>query len=272
MAKKQTVTLMRDIKRLISLLAVAIITPIVLTAQETNPLIKQEVEQEIRIPDEDDIIHQTVMGSSPYYYTNLMLKYRNGTEAMTDMEYYYLYYGFIYDESYRPFNENDALDKMLLVMAGINPDQPTVMQLQSLIESGNAAMEIDPFNPKVLNMMAYAYGALGDQAREQQYFNHLNGILSTIESTGTGLKEGERWHVIMFSHAYDLLAAKGYDYGENRIVSRDAMFIPIAQRPKERIKGFYFDYGRIYRNKPEDVTIKRDRTWQFNNLKPREYK
>jgi hypothetical protein len=254
------------------LLALALSTPATLRAEEPNPLVTSEAEVTLRIPDEEDIIHQTVSTSSPYYYTNLMLKYRNGTEAMTEMEYYYLYYGFIYDENYRPFNENDALDKMLLVMAGINPDQPTVMQLQSLIESGNAAMEIDPFNPKVLNMMAYAYGALGDQAREQQYFNHLNGILSTIESTGTGLKEGERWHVIMFSHAYDLLAAKGYDYGENRIVSRDAMFIPIAQRPKERIKGFYFDYGRIYRNKPEDVTIKRDRTWQFNNLKPREYK
>jgi hypothetical protein len=50
------------------------------------------------------------------------------------------------------------------------------------------------------------------------------------------------------------------------------MFIPIAQRPKERIKGFYFDYSRIYRNKPDNVTIKRDRTWQINNLKPREYK
>jgi hypothetical protein len=178
----------------------------------------------------------------------------------------------MYQEEYRPFAENTALDRMLLVMVGINPDQPTVMQLEALIENGIAAMEVDPFNPKVLNMMAYAYGALGDAQREQLYYNHLNGILSTIEHSGTGLKEGDRWHVLMFSHAYDLLASKGYSYSENRIVSREAMFVPIAQRPKERIKGFYFDYSRIYRNKPDDVTFKRDRTWQFNNLKPQEYK
>lgn len=263
---------MRYIITLLSLLCVATSASASLHTEEPNPLMANVVDREVRVPDEDDIIHKTVSVSSPYYYTNLMLKYRNGTAPLSDLEYYYLYYGYVYDENYRPFGENEALDKMLLVMAGINPDAPTVMQLESLIENGAVAMEVDPFNPKVLNMMAYAYGALGDKAREQLYYNHLNGILSTIESTGSGLKEEERWHVLMFSHAYDLLASKGYAYSESRIISREAMFVPIAQRPKERIKGFYFDYSRIYRNKPEDVTFKRDRTWQFNNLKPREYK
>ena len=254
------------------LLTVALSAPATLSAEETNPLMATETEMTLLIPDEEDIIHQTLSTSSPYYYTNLLLKYHNGTEPLTDMEYHYLYYGFMYQEDYRPFAENTALDRMLLVMTGIDPDQPTVMQLEALIENGTEAMKVDPFNPKVLNMMAYAYGALGDATREQLYYNHLNGILSTIERSGTGLKEDGRWHVLMFSHAYDLLASKGYNYQESRIVSREAMFIPIAQRPKERIKGFYFDYSRIYRNKPDDVTFKRDRTWQFNNLKPQEYK
>ena len=263
---------MRYVTTLLLLLCVAVSVSAMSYTEEPNPLVANTAEREVRVPDEDDIIHKTVSVSSPYYYTNLMLKYRNGTSELSELDYYYLYYGYMYDENYRPFSENDALDRMLLVMAGINPDAPTMMQLESLIENGAAAMEIDPFNPKVLNIMAYAYGALGDTRREQLYYNHLNGILSTIESTGTGLKEEERWHVLMFSHAYDLLASKEYSYGESRIISRNAMFIPIAQRPKERIKGFYFDYSRIYRNKPDNVTIKRDRTWQINNLKPREYK
>ncbi|MBO7199193.1 MAG: DUF4919 domain-containing protein [Alistipes sp.] len=263
---------MRYVTTLLLLLCVAVSASAASRIEEPNPLVANTTEREIRVPDEEDIIHQTVSVSSPYYYTNLMLKYINGTSPLSELEYYYLYYGYLYDDNYKPFNENVALDKMLMIVSAINPDQPTVMQLEALVENGLAAMEVDPFNPKVLNIMAYAYGALGDTTREQLYFNHLNGILSTIESSGTGLKEEERWHVLMFSHAYDLLASKGYDYDENRIISRDAMFIPIAQRPKERIKGFYFDYGRIYRNKPDNVTFKRDRTWQFNNLKPREYK
>ena len=236
--------------------------PTMLMAQENN----------VRVPDEDDILHQTLSATSPYYYTNLMLKYRNGAEKLTEEEYFYLYYGYLYQESYRPFVENRALDEMLLIMSSIDVEMPSVAQLQSLIESGMEAMELDPFNPKVLNMLAFAYGALGDSQREQLYFDHLNGVLHTIESSGTGLKESSPWHILMFSHAYDLLASKGYQYGQSRIISRNVEYVPLTKVLKDKIKGFYFDYSRVYRNKPDEVVIKRDRTWQFNNLKPREYK
>ncbi|MBO5881634.1 MAG: hypothetical protein J6Q21_00175, partial [Alistipes sp.] len=62
---------MRRIATLLSLLAIAIINPTLARAQATQSLVQQEVEQEKRVPDEDDIIHQTVSVSSPYYYTNL---------------------------------------------------------------------------------------------------------------------------------------------------------------------------------------------------------
>ena len=225
-----------------------------------------------RVPDEDDILHQTLSASSPYYYTNLMLKYRNVGEVMSAEEYFYLYYGYLYQDAYRPFVENRVLDEMLLIMSGIDIERPMVSQLEALIERGVEAMELDPFNPKVLNMLAFAYGALGDTGREEQYFNHLNGVLSTIESSGTGLKESSPWHILMFSHAYDLLASKGYQYGQSRIISRNVEFVPLTKKSEDRVKGFYFDYSRVYRNKPDEVVIKRDRTWQFNNLKPQEYK
>ena len=65
---------------------------------------------------------------------------------------------------------------------------------------------------------------------------------------------------------------EGYQYGQSRIVSRNVEYVPLTKKSEDRIKGFYFDYSRVYRNKPDDVVIKRDRTWQFNNLKPQEYK
>lgn len=236
------------------------------------PITAMAQNEGVRIPDEEDILRQTLSGSSPYYYTNLMLKYRNGSEKLSADDYFYLYYGYLYQESYRPFVENRALDEMLLLMSGIDIEKPMVKQLEAIIERGMDAMELDPFNPKVLNIMAYAYGALGDKQREQQYFDHLNGVLQTIESSGTGLKESLPWHVLMFSHAYDLLASKGYQYGQSKIISRSVEYIPLTKKSGDKIKGFYFDYSRVYRNKPDDIVIKRDRTWQFNNLKPQEYK
>lgn len=250
------------IKRLIAVLLIAVALPFAAMAQDDD----------YRVPDEEDILRQTLSVSSSFYYTNLMLKYRSGQEPLSADEYFYLYYGYLYDEGYRPFAQNRALDEMLLIMSGIDTTQPMVSQLEALIERGVEALELDPFNPKVLNILAFAYGALDDPHREQLYYNHLNGILATIESTGSGLKEASPWHVLMFSHAYDLLASKGYQYGEGKIISRTVEFVPVVKRQDEKTRGFYFDYSRVYRNKPDDVTIKRDRTWQFNNLKPREYK
>ena len=251
-------------KKLILLLLVLITSPLAALAQSDKPA--------VRVPDEEDILRQTLATSSPYYYTNLMLKYNNHQEPLSDDEYYYLYYGYTYQESYRPFTQNRALDEMLNIMSGLNPVSPSVGQLEALIESGTSALEIDPFNPKVLNILAYAYGALGDTWREERYYSHLNGILRAIESSGTGLKEDSPWHILMLSHAYDLVASKGYAYNEARIISRNVEFVPLTRKAHDKTKGFYFDYSRLYRNKPDDVTFKRERTLQFNNLKPREYK
>ena len=236
------------------------------------PVVSMAQDDGKRVPNEDDILHQTLSATSPYYYTNLMLKYRNVGEVMTAEEYFYLYYGYLYQEAYCPFVDNRALDEMLLIMSGVDIEKPMVSQLEALVERGVEAMELDPFNPKVLNMLAFAYGALGDAEREEQYFNHLNGVLNTIESSGTGLKESSPWHILMFSHAYDLLASKGYQYGQSRIISRSVEYVPLTKKSEDKAKGFYFDYSRVYRNKPDDVVIKRDRTWQFNNLRPQEYK
>lgn len=229
-------------------------------------------QQEVVVPTEEEILSNTLNTASPYYYTNLILKYRSGSESLTAEEYYYLYYGYYYSDDYRPFAENRAFDDLLGVMSGLNPNEPTIGQLEILIERGLASLEVDPFSPKVLNILAYAYGALGDNIREQLYFNHLNGILGAISRSGSGLKEESPRHILMFSHAYDLLTSEGYTYHDARIISRNVEYIPLTSKSHNGTKGFYFDYSRIYSRKPENVSFKRDRTWQFNNLPPKEYK
>lgn len=229
-------------------------------------------QEAVVVPTEEEILSNTLNTSSPYYYTNLMLKYSAGAESLTLEEYYYLYYGYYYSTDYRPFAENRAFDDLMDVMSGLNPNQPTIGQLELIVERAVAALEADPFSPKVLNILAYAYGALGDSAREQLYFNHLNGILGAINRSGSGIKEESPKHILMFSHAYDLMASEGYNYHEARIISRTVEYIPLKTKAQDGTKGFYFDYSRIYSNKPDDISFKRERTWQFNNLPPTEYK
>ena len=141
----------------------------------------------------------------------------------------------------------------------------------SMVLTAMSAYERDPFSPQILNVLAYAYGALGDKVREKAFYERLNGVLDVIATSGDGLKEKTPMHITMFSHALDYIASKGWTYGKSRVISRTVEYVPF-EVARNKVKGYYFDYSRIYWNKPENYTFKRERTWQFNNLKPREYK
>lgn len=227
-----------------------------------------------KIPDEEDILRKTIDSSSPFYYPNLLMRYNN-LERLTEEEYHYLYYGYAYHENYKPTATNDAVDELYASMIGLNADRPDSQQIEHIISVCNDAMLIDPFNPTVLNMLVFAYGARADKQKEEAYFYHLQGILETIKSSGDGRSEKYPMHIIMFSHAVDVVSSMGVASKRPEIISRSVEYIPLTEPrrvPDGKIKGFYFDYSRIYRNKPEDVTFKKKRTWQFNNLGVREYK
>ena len=227
-----------------------------------------------KIPDEEDIVRKIMDGSSPFYYTNLLMRYNN-LEHMSEEEYHYLYYGFTYHENYKPMATNNAITDLYASMMTLNTDEPDREQMQYIISVCTEAMFADPFNPTVLNMMVFAHGALGDKVKEEAYYNHLQGVLNTIMTSGDGRTDKYPMHIIMFSHAVDVVSSMGVEPKRAEIISRNVEYIPLAEPrrvPDGKIKGFYFDYSRIYRNKPDDVTFKRERTWQFNNLGVREYK
>ena len=221
-------------------------------------------------PNNDLIFANISNVDSPFYYPNLILRYKEG-KALSDEEYHHLYYGYAFQPSYKPLDANPAMTRVQEIMARLSLDTPSVSDIDELIAAGIAAMEHDPFSPTLLNILVYAYGTSGDKVREVAYSNHLKGILKCIEQSGDGLKEKSPMHIIMFSHGLDYLASKSILYRKSSIISRTVEFVPLVV-PKNKIKGYYFDYSRVYWNKPENYTFKRERTWQFNNLKPREYK
>ncbi len=221
-------------------------------------------------PDNDDIFAKITDASSPYYYPNLMMRY-NGSDELSDDEYRYLYYGYAFQEGYKPLETNKGMERVQAIMSRIAIDEPSVSDIDELIAAGTEAMQQDPFSPQLLNIMAYAYGTAGDKEREQAFYDRLNGVLRCIGQSGDGLKEKSPMHIIMFSHGLDYIASKDWNCLKARIISRTVEFVPFAV-PHNKVKGYYFDYSRIYWNKPENYTFKRERTWQINNMKPREYK
>ena len=225
-----------------------------------------------QVPDEEDIMRKTMNTSSPYYYTTLMMRYNN-LERLSIEDYHYLYYGFAYQNDYRPTVSNNALDELYALMPHINVESSDRKELEHLVIVCKEVMKIDPFNLTALNMLVFAHGAMGDKQKEEAY---LHGIMETIKASGDGRSEKYPMHIIMFSHAVDVVSSMGMASKRAEIISRNVEYIPLVTPRKlpdgKKIRGFYFDYSRIYRNKPDEVTFTKDRTWQFNGLKPREYK
>lgn len=228
-----------------------------------------------KVPVEQDILDRITAQRSPYYYMKLMMRYTNGALDLTDDDYHYLYYGFAYQEAYKPLDSNPDKEEMLALMRGMDPDKVERERLEQLLIRARAAAMHDPFSPQILNVLTFANELLGNDAEAQRWATHLNGVVRTILSSGDGLTIKSPRHILMFDHALDVMAAEGLAAGDARVVSRTVEFVPLLSSQvidgKKR-KGIYFNFERIYRNKPEGYTYKRERTWQFNNLKSREYK
>lgn len=228
-----------------------------------------------KVPDEDQILDRIMDPESPFYYTALMLRYNAGDATLTDEDYHYLYYGYAYQEDYKPIATNPEMEKLIVLASGLDPDKPEKETLETMISLGKEALKHDPFSPKVLNLMSFAYGKSGNAVEEKAYANRMNGVMRAILDSGDGLTEKSPRHILMFSHALDVLAADGLTYGKARIISRTVEFVPLISPytvDGKKRRGYYFDFSRVYRNKPDGYTYQRDRTWQFNNLKPRTYK
>lgn len=227
------------------------------------------------LPDNEHIFQEITNGNKENYYPNLMMRFEMGDTTLTLNNYHYLYYGFAHQSDYKPLAVNPEMDKFLLLASSIDPEAPNIESLRSIISAGQDALVYDPFNLKVWNMLAFAYGALGAKDEERAAYDRVEKLVATIQATGSGVEEKSPQHILMFDHALDIMAIEGLNHTKAMVISRTVEYIPLIapiNTKDKKVRGFYFDYSRIYWNKPDSVTFKRDRTWQFNNLKPREYR
>lgn len=158
----------------------------------------------------------------------------------------------------------DANDKILAVFSGgVEPDAEG---MRNLIDFAMEALDSDPFSPQNLNYLIYAYGSLGDTINERIYYDKMQAILSVIDNSGTGKNVNSPKHILWFSHATDLLTSKGLEITDRQVVRRDVEYIYLKERDEDKQRGYYFNFGRIYSDAPEQ-SPEAKRNWEFNNFK-----
>jgi hypothetical protein len=234
----------------------------ILTLLACVPLIGPiRAQTQVPAPDNRQIEAAIVDPASPDYYPTLMSRYRQGDPALTVREYRLLYYGYMHQPEYNPAFLSPDMDSIVRVM--LREPHLGTEDYHRLIRYGTKLMETDPFNPRLLNILTYAYGRIGDTENEIRAAARFTGVLDAILSTGEGTREDSPWHILAFSHAEDVLDYLGQRYRKPMLVSRTTEYFPLEDR-KAEIRGYYFDYSRIYSRRPE--ASPRERRWQINGI------
>jgi hypothetical protein len=134
-----------------------------------------------------------------------------------------------------------------------------------LIESGKANMMVDPFNPGNINMMTYAYEIAGDTINAIISADRFRKIVGVITSSGIGSREISPWHILRFSHANDIVASKGFKIANRQVRSRTVEYIQV-EKNNQGVRGYFFNYDRVYWKPYSGERIKKDSNWEFNGI------
>ena len=216
-------------------------------------------------PENEQILSDIMNGLSPYYYPSLFMRYMEGDTTLTMDDYRHLYYGYAWQPEYEPFDKPQAKDDLLRLIA-VTKDSLSLENAEKIIDLANEVMKSDPFSPGNLNILVYGYGSIGNKVQEKINYRRLQMVIKTIQSSGTGLKEASPWHVLSFSHATDMMAYLNLDYGTRRVVSRTTEYIPLAFRLPGGVKGYYFNFERMYWHRPDKMPEKESAGWEFNGI------
>ncbi len=213
-------------------------------------------------PDEERIRDDIFRVNSGFYYPNLMARYMLGDTLLTHEDYRHLYYGYFYNADYQPLNNRPETDTLISILSR----EPGLQRpdFEKIVDYGKRLMLTEPFNPRMLNLMTYAYGRLGDAENEFRSYRRFHMVIQAILSSGDGLTEETPWHILYFTHAQDVMDYLEQPFRQPMIISRTVEYYPFIQR-QGGVRGYYFDYGRIYARKPEQ-TLPRRRTWQLNGM------
>lgn len=195
-------------------------------------------------PDMEAVRDSISNPSSPLYYDRLFDRYSKSDSTLTLNDYHYLYYGYADQIEYMPLLDNSARGELEEIMSG--QMTATEEDYRRAISLCTKLLEIEPFNPRDLNALAYLYAMTGNEEGAAEQMHKLQMIVTTIKNTGTGLTESSPWWITYFPHAEDILALEGLEHNKAVVLSKSIEFIPIVKTPSRKDKGYYFNFSLIY--------------------------
>lgn len=167
-----------------------------------------------------------------------MNRYKMSDPTLTMEEKRHLYYGFIFQKEYSPFEYTKYRDSL------IKYSKKKIFNKKNLyriIVNTNKVLRVNPFDLSALKFQVFAFKVLKLESDIEYKKEKIRIIEDAMLSSGDGLQKSSAYYVINTSHEYELIDMIGYEYANKRRVSApNHQYLNILEN-NQNIKGLYFD-------------------------------
>jgi hypothetical protein len=181
---------------------------------------------------------------SAYYYPVLFERYRNNDTTLGREEFRYLYYGYTFQDDYRPYAIHDADS---LVSDLMRKDNPAIEDFSVMQAHCREILNLHPFSTRTLLIAAIACSRTGNTKDATLYYFKYNSILSAILSSGDGATEQSAWSVILLSDEVELIRSLDFiPSGKQKMIAKSLCDFIYVMANDYGVEGFYFDISRPF--------------------------
>lgn len=179
---------------------------------------------------------------SPYYYPVLYQRYIDLDTSLSTLEFRYLYYGYSFQEGYKPYGIPALRDSLISYLEREEPMQ------QELEVAGRIAGELlkeSPFRLRETFIAAVAFEMSGNTKMSAVYYIFFQKQIEAIMSSGDGLSKETAFSVIYIPDEYEILDVLGFTFGGEQSLI-DGYFDRLRVLENELgVEELYFDVSRL---------------------------
>lgn len=195
-------------------------------------------------PDYNKISIEIKDKSSNYYYPKLMSRLIENDTTLTQSDYNYLYFGYIFQKEYQPYWSFSDDEKLIKYYRSSDLSEK---DYDKIIKLSNRSISEFPFDLRTLNFLAYVYHLKGDEDMSYKISRRFQGIYSAIMLSGDGKTCENAFHVISVSHEYVFLMYNQLSM-QSQSFNGSCDYLSLKKN-ESAIEGIYFNVSNLFGKK-----------------------
>ncbi|WP_426484428.1 DUF4919 domain-containing protein [Flavobacterium sp. 2] len=205
-------------------------------------------ELDFKAPDYKQIEKEIQDKKSVFYYPKLMDRLAKNDTLMTQDDFRYLYFGYVFQPKYNAFWRSPDEIKL---REYYNKEKLETADYNEIIKLANHTLTDFPFDLKQLNYLAYIYHLKGDDEAAKITSYKFHNIMNAILSSGDGKKCETGFHVLLVEHEYVMLNLFELESkGQSLVGNCDYLSF---EKGKYNVDGVYFNIEKMLENEAKGI-------------------